>query len=1508
MKYSHTAFTLFLTSALAFGLNVANAESTDGTATYTVKTLNYDGGYDPKHISVVWVVDGSGKFVKTLCRHAGTRIGYLYKWIADRGSYTGVDGVTGATLTAQPQTHTVIWNCRGTNGQVAADGTYNFRAEYTSSNAQGPYMASNCQFFKGATAFTTNFVAYANASGVFTNMTLTYTPYNEVAVSGLTPQPGMINSSVPIRVTLSNETFNTLPFSVVVSNLTSGTLIGSHSISGFARQSTTNLTFNWNTAGLSPNTYQIQAVVAKLATETNTVNNVMLASATLSAPEAGDIALLSLSPASGLVNSSLAMQVRVTNVMAGAAGPFTVSLSNVTDTATAIASQLIALLPGRAATNVVLTWNTAGLTAGAYQVKACATPLTNETSTTDNALTSGVALREAIHDLALHAVLIPTMVPPNVTSNVVLVVTNRGELAESVSASLRDVTASPSVIGSKSTSVAASASVSVSIPWNTTGAALGYHTLEGSVAAVAGETDTQDNSRLATVVVASGLTTNSLVAKNAAWRYLDKGLDITGGPWKSTDYFDDFWASGPSPLGYALANIATTIGYGGSASNRYITTYFRREFTVDAVPMSVTGRMMRAHGAVLYLNGTEIARQNMPGSSAFGDLANATVSGAGATNYFGFTVPPGLLKAGRNLFCAELHLASPTNTTAGFSAELTSVTPTVPATFTFTLSALTVDGSAQSGDAAGVSVTVANSGNTTATCLVLIKDAATGAVLGSLTVGPLAPGESTTARLALKTFGAATGSRTLQAVTVCNGITNLGSVATAPFTLDAVDFAPHTVAAAGSVGGRCNAVAAWGSIVYLGCGATLEAWDASNPAAPVRKAALRLPGNIEDIAVSNTWVYVAAGAAGVQIVDASAGNALVHRATFDTSGFARRLEVGGNKTLYVADALGGVRLLNVATQAAPVLVGAYQTTGPAQALTLYFSTIQRLLVLDGQRGLLNIAAFSPTTLNLVGSNTQISAGQAVTAVSGAAIAADAKGGLFRISTATPTALTMATNTLLPAAARSLATSGSALYAAAGAQGLLTLDATSLAPQSTLDVGGEASDVAVSGNKLYVAAGFAGALAFDITSPLAPQPLALFPTGARPVDAAAYGSTLYVAADEGGLQIFRLEPLGLPTRLGVVSAVNNSRCVAVSYPYLFVAEGLAGLKIFDITDPASPALRGSFEASGLSHIRRLAVAGNRVALSDGSKIQLVSIANVSSPVLLASQMPGGFVFDLAAIPGEVYAACGGAGVKALRMDSLAVDNTVQTPGSATAVSIAGNLLTVACGPAGWLTLNIDNAASPVQVNATPGIFAFDAAASGQLLSLADGGSVADVINLSAPLTPVLSNSFANLTSAMRVRAASGLLLTAEDEAGLAIFNASPGDINMNGVPDEWEQQIVDASSLTNGPLRSVLDLNLQTVGPNGFTYYQSYLAGLTPTDPNSVLAISAVRPLTESANQITITWHSVAGKRYTLFKSTDLAAGFTPLPGATGIAASGALTSFTDTLTAARAFYMVALAP
>jgi hypothetical protein len=92
------------------------------------------------------------------------------------------------------------------------------------------------------------------------------------------------------------------------------------------------------------------------------------------------------------------------------------------------------------------------------------------------------------------------------------------------------------------------------------------------------------------------------------------------------------------------------------------------------------------------------------------------------------------------------------------------------------------------------------------------------------------------------------------------------------------------------------------------------------------------------------------------------------------------------------------------------------------------------------------------------------------------------------------------------------------------------------------------------------------------------------------------------------------------------------------------------------------------------------------------------------------------------------------------------------------------------------------------------------------------------------------------------------------------------------------------------------------GANGFPLWQSYLAGLNPNDPNSQLKLS----LTKGVNGTTIVlnWSTVSGRAYTLWSSTNLAAGFTRVSGASNLSAT--TRSFTQPLDRARraTFYRI----
>lgn len=151
----------------------------------------------------------------------------------------------------------------------------------------------------------------------------------------------------------------------------------------------------------------------------------------------------------------------------------------------------------------------------------------------------------------------------------------------------------------------------------------------------------------------------TLLAFDSVWKFLDDGSD-QGTAWYGTEFDDSSWASGPAPLGYADSNgrfPATTNSFGPDANAKYPTTYFRQVVEIgDTASFSaVRLNIERDDGAIIYLNGAELTRFNMPtGEVNYATYAAANANDDGGT-VFSFEVDRSLLRPGANLFAVEIH-------------------------------------------------------------------------------------------------------------------------------------------------------------------------------------------------------------------------------------------------------------------------------------------------------------------------------------------------------------------------------------------------------------------------------------------------------------------------------------------------------------------------------------------------------------------------------------------------------------------------------------------------------------------------------------------------------------------------------------------------------------------------------------------------------------------------------------------------------------------------------------
>ena len=172
-----------------------------------------------------------------------------------------------------------------------------------------------------------------------------------------------------------------------------------------------------------------------------------------------------------------------------------------------------------------------------------------------------------------------------------------------------------------------------------------------------------------------------LIPFGSTWKYLDDGSE-QGYEWRQ-DFFDDSsWKSGLAELGYG-EDETTQVGFGDNPRNKFITTYFRRKFMVDD-PSALPGiklELLRDDGAVLFVNGVEVGRSNMPEDELITKDTVASLSQGGVveTVIHEFIVSPLLLKPGENIIAVEVHQDKPGSSDLSFDLRATDVVgPTAP--------------------------------------------------------------------------------------------------------------------------------------------------------------------------------------------------------------------------------------------------------------------------------------------------------------------------------------------------------------------------------------------------------------------------------------------------------------------------------------------------------------------------------------------------------------------------------------------------------------------------------------------------------------------------------------------------------------------------------------------------------------------------------------------------------------------------------------------------------------
>ena len=188
---------------------------------------------------------------------------------------------------------------------------------------------------------------------------------------------------------------------------------------------------------------------------------------------------------------------------------------------------------------------------------------------------------------------------------------------------------------------------------------------------------------VACATAAHGSETELVQFGASGWRYLDGGQPPPAA-WIQQGFDDSGWNVGPAPLGYGEGDEGTVVSFGSDPNQKHITTWLRKTFTVSnpSAIASLDLRIDRDDAALVYLNGVEVARSNLPAGGILPTtLASSTIGTGVEGTLVEYAVDPARLVSGTNTLAVEVHQAGPNSSDLRLDLELVA-TDTTPVSVT----------------------------------------------------------------------------------------------------------------------------------------------------------------------------------------------------------------------------------------------------------------------------------------------------------------------------------------------------------------------------------------------------------------------------------------------------------------------------------------------------------------------------------------------------------------------------------------------------------------------------------------------------------------------------------------------------------------------------------------------------------------------------------------------------------------------------------------------------------
>ena len=194
-------------------------------------------------------------------------------------------------------------------------------------------------------------------------------------------------------------------------------------------------------------------------------------------------------------------------------------------------------------------------------------------------------------------------------------------------------------------------------------------------------TDNEGASAVARTTVLVGPTADPVdaVGLGDTWRYF-KGASQPPADWTGPQFDDTSWTGGLTGIGFGDLPYATVLD---DMQSQYLTLYARRVFCLASPDEAVAAMELGIRyddAFIAYLNGVEVARSASMGSGTVSHDTPAISSHDEELpeEIYPIELTPGLLRAGDNVFCIEVHNNTLIGSDAGLAPRLIALTDLRP--------------------------------------------------------------------------------------------------------------------------------------------------------------------------------------------------------------------------------------------------------------------------------------------------------------------------------------------------------------------------------------------------------------------------------------------------------------------------------------------------------------------------------------------------------------------------------------------------------------------------------------------------------------------------------------------------------------------------------------------------------------------------------------------------------------------------------------------------------------